>query len=634
MKASMLSTTATNRLAALLSLCISATACGDDVVGGSGESSTGDESDSTTDSPTTDPTVTPTTATTTGDTEGPTTGDTDTDATSVTDTDPTTGPGTDSDSDTDPSGSSTTGGGAVCGDDAIEDKEVCDGADLADETCEGLGFVGGGELACADDCSDYDTSMCVAQLCANDVVEGDEVCDGADLADTTCVDLGFDGGTLGCAKDCSAFDTSLCATALTMCSTPAAAIGAGDVALTTDTITLPAGAFVADVNISVDATHAAVGDLDLTITHNDTTTSARLQSGLCGADMDINGEYDAGAAAAPACGGPPAVDGAVLPEGSLDAFTGIPDPAGVWQLDITDNDTDASEGTLNEWCVNYLVTEGNPEACGNDVVTFTEVCDGMNIPSTCAAELGDLGGYGTVSCEADCGAVDSTQCCTADVGDDGAYVANFSDGAAGPCADTDIIDISATGTALTFPAGADCDFSDAPVTLPAAFSLHGDPQVDWYVNSCPYIAISNVQDEDFTNDCPMNENRAGTIAAFHDDLNLDEGGMVYHQHFDMGECPRPSDIEGDVECDVFFWDGINAWLSTDVFDVNLVLYPTTGEAVSVFDAANAGLGSATIGISNAAGDTAFTAACNDGDFTTTADGTVCMLPSNSVCPAP
>ncbi|MGH1343024.1 MAG: hypothetical protein ACRBN8_15800 [Nannocystales bacterium] len=625
-------TTTTSRLAAILSICLVATACDDDVSSSGSDSDTdsgttgGDSDSDPTTTPTTDPTTTPTTTTTTtGDTD-PTSGETDTPSTG-TDT------GTDTVAETDTVGdSSSSGGGAMCGDDAIEDKEVCDGSALADETCESQGFVGGGDLACADDCTEFDTSGCIAQLCANDTVEGDEVCDGTDLADTTCADLDFDGGTLGCAKDCTAFDTSMCTTAFSMCNTPGSAIGAGDVALTTDTITLPAGAFVADVNISVDAAHAAVGDLDITISHNDTTTSARLQSGICGADADINGEYDAGAAAVPACGGPPAVDGAVLPEGSLDAFTGIPDPAGVWQLDITDNDTLANEGTLNEWCVNYLVTEGNPEACGNDIVTFTETCDGTNAPSTCAVENDDLAGYGVLGCAADCAAFDAADCCTADVGDGGAYVANFSDGAdPAACADTDIIDISMTGLATA--ASGNCGFDPTPITLPAAFNIHGVDQLDWFVNPCGYISAENTG-SDFSNDCPMNGNRPGTIAAYHDDLDTDQGGVVYYEHFDAGMCPRESDTAGAVECDVFFWNGINQWNTANVFDLNLVLYPTTGEAVSVFGPNAPGLGSATMGISSIDGNTAFTAGCNDGAFTTTTDGTACMIPATSACPAP
>ncbi len=47
-------------------------------------------------------------------------------------------------------------------------------------------------------------------ICGNGVSDGDEQCDGADLAGTTCLSLGFAaGGTLGCAAGCG-FDTGLC----------------------------------------------------------------------------------------------------------------------------------------------------------------------------------------------------------------------------------------------------------------------------------------------------------------------------------------------------------------------------------------------------------------------------------------
>jgi hypothetical protein len=47
-------------------------------------------------------------------------------------------------------------------------------------------------------------------MCGNNAVETGEVCDGADLAGETCVSQGFDAGTLLCLADCSGFDTSGC----------------------------------------------------------------------------------------------------------------------------------------------------------------------------------------------------------------------------------------------------------------------------------------------------------------------------------------------------------------------------------------------------------------------------------------
>ncbi len=96
----------------------------------------------------------------------------------------------------------------VCGDGSQQAAELCDGADLAGQTCQSLGFAGG-TLGCLPDCT-FDTSACDAggPTCGNGVAETGEDCDGADLGGLTCLDLGYTGGTLGCV-DC-AFDTSGC----------------------------------------------------------------------------------------------------------------------------------------------------------------------------------------------------------------------------------------------------------------------------------------------------------------------------------------------------------------------------------------------------------------------------------------
>ena len=46
--------------------------------------------------------------------------------------------------------------------------------------------------------------------CGNDVIEGNEVCDGTDLGGATCGSEGCSGGTLACNPTCSGFDTSSC----------------------------------------------------------------------------------------------------------------------------------------------------------------------------------------------------------------------------------------------------------------------------------------------------------------------------------------------------------------------------------------------------------------------------------------
>lgn len=105
-----------------------------------------------------------------------------------------------------------------CGNDLIEGSEMCDGADLGGRTCLLLGY-GDGVLGCKPDCAAFHTSDCAAPtelepatgpICGNDVNEGTEVCDGADLRGASCVSLGYAGGELDCALDCSAYDLVDC----------------------------------------------------------------------------------------------------------------------------------------------------------------------------------------------------------------------------------------------------------------------------------------------------------------------------------------------------------------------------------------------------------------------------------------
>jgi hypothetical protein len=111
----------------------------------------------------------------------------------------------------DDSTSGTTGPAPVCGNDVAEGDEECDGADLAGWTCELQGFDGG-EVACDPDCGGVDTSGCFFFFCGDDLAAGREVCDGTDLGGSSCTTEGFDSGVLVCDPQCSAFDTTGCGT--------------------------------------------------------------------------------------------------------------------------------------------------------------------------------------------------------------------------------------------------------------------------------------------------------------------------------------------------------------------------------------------------------------------------------------
>jgi hypothetical protein len=99
----------------------------------------------------------------------------------------------------------------ICGDNLRNQPfEVCDGTDLASQTCKTQGFAAG-NLACAGDCRTFNVSGCSADpTCGDGVVnQPSELCDLSDLRGQSCLSLGLGGGILRCAADCN-LDTSQC----------------------------------------------------------------------------------------------------------------------------------------------------------------------------------------------------------------------------------------------------------------------------------------------------------------------------------------------------------------------------------------------------------------------------------------
>jgi hypothetical protein len=72
----------------------------------------------------------------------------------------------------------STTGGPVCGNDIREGEEVCDGDDLAEQTCASLlpDKWGGGKLACNACASFNDTECCIGVGQACDLLTPDEAC--------------------------------------------------------------------------------------------------------------------------------------------------------------------------------------------------------------------------------------------------------------------------------------------------------------------------------------------------------------------------------------------------------------------------------------------------------------------------
>src|SRR4030042_144698 len=81
-------------------------------------------------------------------------------------------------------------GGSCC-----SSGQTCTGSFQSSSNCGSLCCVGG-------------SCQTPTQTCGNNIREGTETCDGADLAGQTCVSRGFTGGTISCSSNCMSFDTS------------------------------------------------------------------------------------------------------------------------------------------------------------------------------------------------------------------------------------------------------------------------------------------------------------------------------------------------------------------------------------------------------------------------------------------
>jgi hypothetical protein len=98
-----------------------------------------------------------------------------------------------------------------CGDNLRNQPfEVCDGSDLAAQSCQSQGFATG-TLACAADCLTFNVGGCnAAPSCGDGTVnQPGEACDLNDFRGATCQSLGLGGGQLSCTSDCN-LDTNQC----------------------------------------------------------------------------------------------------------------------------------------------------------------------------------------------------------------------------------------------------------------------------------------------------------------------------------------------------------------------------------------------------------------------------------------
>lgn len=97
------------------------------------------------------------------------------------------------------------GGDPVCGNQILENGEVCDQPDFGGQNVETL-CPSGGTPTCAADCQSY---SCVS-ICGNGVIDPGEVCDRSNFGTESCATRGYYGGSLQCSADCKSIITSEC----------------------------------------------------------------------------------------------------------------------------------------------------------------------------------------------------------------------------------------------------------------------------------------------------------------------------------------------------------------------------------------------------------------------------------------
>lgn len=102
----------------------------------------------------------------------------------------------------------------TCGNGQIDSGEVCDGKNINNETCESIVGEGStGTLSCGDGCRHFDVSKCTpSKFCGDNNINDNEICDGTTLGGRTCADIvGFGSkGVLKCTSNCMGFDTTMC----------------------------------------------------------------------------------------------------------------------------------------------------------------------------------------------------------------------------------------------------------------------------------------------------------------------------------------------------------------------------------------------------------------------------------------
>lgn len=262
--------------------------------------------------------------------------------------------------------------GAVCGNGSVEPGEICDGANLATVTCMDLGFESG-SLACLSDCSNFDTSACTGSTVP---------------AAWACLPL-FYGAADGCDCGCGAYDPDCDTTGVMVfgcdsgqvCDSNGSCVGGGQCG-----------------NSSVDPGEVCDGNN----LGGETCTSLGSGSGTlaCSSNcqtFDVTGCTET-----------------VVPPGwtcnpdFYNALDGCDCECGAYDVDCDDDDfvfgcADGQTCDSLGHCAG-----GAASSCGNGLIEAGEVCDGAELDGSTCESLGYTGG--TLACVFDCQGYDTAAC--------------------------------------------------------------------------------------------------------------------------------------------------------------------------------------------------------------------------------
>ncbi|MBA2542469.1 MAG: hypothetical protein H0V17_22700 [Deltaproteobacteria bacterium] len=241
-----------------------------------------------------------------------------------------------------------------CNDGTLEQPEQCEGTNLGDKTCSDLGFYSG-TLACSEFCT-FDTSGCTGSCGDGTLDAEEEQCDTDEFGILNCQAFGFQTGTLSCNAGC-AVDTSSCA----------GRCGDGDINGTEQ-------CDGSDLGSPTATTCLDVGFYDGVLACNPSCSFDTAGCiGTCG-DADKNGPEQCDAAD---------LDGA----------------------DCTDAGFYGGQLACNPIC--GFNTSSCVGKCGDNLINGPEQCDGTKLASRTCQSFGFQGGQ--LTCNANCG-FDTSQC--------------------------------------------------------------------------------------------------------------------------------------------------------------------------------------------------------------------------------